>query len=50
MLDGSAVEIRAPNPARYARQQSVEIKSTVPAELDVSLNNARGLMGVPGLA
>jgi hypothetical protein len=50
MLDGGAVEIRASNPARYARQQSIEIKSTVPAELYVSLNNPRGLMGVPGLA
>jgi hypothetical protein len=43
-------ETRAPDPARYAGQQRIEIKVTVLSELYVSLNNARGLMGVPRLA
>jgi hypothetical protein len=33
------VEIRAPDPARYAGQQSLQIKAAVPSELNVSLNN-----------
>ena len=49
MLASRAVETRAPDPARYAGQQSIEIKATVLPELYVSLNNARSLMGVPGL-
>jgi hypothetical protein len=50
MLVGRAVEIRAPDPARYAGQQSIEIKATVLSELYVSLNNARSLMAIPRLA
>jgi hypothetical protein len=33
------VEIRAPDPARYAGQQSIQIKAAVLSELNVSLNN-----------
>jgi hypothetical protein len=47
---GRAVEIRAPDPARYAGQQSIEIKATVLPELNVPLNNARSLMAIPRLA
>jgi len=35
-------EIRAPDSARYAGEQSIEIKAAVPSELNVSLNNSRG--------
>jgi hypothetical protein len=47
---GRAVEIRAPDPARYAGHQSIQIKAAVPSELNVSLNNSRGLMAIPRLA
>ena len=43
-------EIRAPDSARYAGEQSIEIKAAVPSELTVSLNNSRGLMAIPRLA
>jgi len=33
-------EIRAPDSARYAGEQSIQIKATVPSELNVSLNNS----------
>jgi hypothetical protein len=49
-LIGRAVEIRAPDPARYAGHQSIQIKAAVPSELNVSLNNSRGLMAIPRLA
>jgi hypothetical protein len=49
-LTGCAVEIPAPDPARYAGQQSIQIKAAVPSELNVSLNNSRGLMAIPRLA
>ena len=44
------VEIRAPDSARYAGEQSIEIKAAVPSELNVSLNTSRGLMAIPRLA
>jgi len=47
---GCAVEIRAPDPARYAGQQGIQIKAAVPSELNVTLNNSRGLMAIPRLA
>jgi hypothetical protein len=47
---GRAVEIRAPDPSRYAGEQSIDIKATVLSELYVSLNNARSLMAIPRLA
>ena len=43
-------EIRAPDSARYAGEQSIEIKAAVRSELNVSLNNSRGLMAIPRLA
>ena len=43
-------EIRAPDSARYAGEQSIEIKAAVPSELTVSLNNSRGLIAIPRLA
>jgi len=49
-LIGHAVEIRAPDPARYAGQQCIQIKAAVPSELNVSLNNSRGPMAIPRLA
>jgi len=33
-------EIRAPDSARYAGEQSIQIKAAVPSELNVSLNNS----------
>ena len=49
-LIGRAVEIPAPDPARYAGHQSVQIKAAVASELNVSLHNSRGLMAIPRLA
>ena len=49
-LIGRAVEIRAPDPARYACHQSIQIQAAVPSELNVTLNNSRGLMAIPRLA
>jgi len=47
---GHAVEIRAPDRARHAGHQGIEIKAAVPSALNVSLNNSRGLMAVPPVA
>ena len=47
---GGAVELRVPDPARYAGQQSIQIKAAVLPELHVSLDNSRGLIEIPGLA
>jgi hypothetical protein len=45
-----AFGFRTPDPARYAGQESIEIKATVLSVLYVTLNNARSLMAVPCLA